>query len=57
MRSISTRYNSAGVKRFAFLFPKDAPVQSMARQSEGEWFVTKSFNNQEQATAWLAASE
>ena len=55
-RNISKRYNSAGVKRFAFIFPKDAPVQSMARQSEGEWFVTQSFNDQEQATAWLTAS-
>jgi SpoIIAA-like len=58
LENISTRYNAAGVQRFAFLFSKDTPAPSMASQSsEGEWFLTRSFNSREQAIAWLTASE
>jgi hypothetical protein len=57
-KNIVARYNNAGVKRFAFLFSKDSPVPSMANQSsEGEAFLTQSFNSHEQAVAWLTASE
>ena len=52
--NISTRYNAAGVQRFAFLLSK---VSSMASQSsQGERFLTRSFNSPEQAVAWLTAS-
>jgi hypothetical protein len=55
--NISTRYNAAGVQRFAFLLSKDSQVSSMASQSsQGERFLTRSFNSLEQAVAWLTAS-
>ena len=58
LKNISTRYNAAGVQRFAFLFSQETPVPTMASQSaEGERFLTQSFNSHEQATAWLTASE
>ena len=57
LTNISTRYNAAGVQRFAFLLSKDLPVPSMASQSsEGEQFFTRSFNDGEQAVAWLTAA-
>jgi hypothetical protein len=57
LANISTRYNAAGVQRFAFLLSKDLPVPSMASQSsEGEQFLTRSFNDGEQAVAWLTAA-
>jgi hypothetical protein len=57
-KNISTRYNNAGVKRFAFLLSKDSEVPPMTSQSsEGEAFLTRSFNNHEQAVAWLAPRE
>ena len=56
--NISTRYNLAGVQRFAFLFSKDSQVPSTPSQSSsGERFLTRSFNSQERAIAWLTASE
>ena len=57
LKNISPRYNAAGVKRFAFLISKDSQVPSMASRSEGEGFLTQSFNSNERATAWLTASE
>ena len=56
-KNIVGRYNDAGVKRFAFLFSKGEAVPSMENQSEGEAFLTQSFNRQEQAAAWLIAGE
>ena len=57
-KNISTRYNAAGVRRFAFLFSEGSPLASMASQpSKGERFLTQSFNNYERAIAWLTASE
>jgi SpoIIAA-like len=58
LKNISTRYNAAGVQRFAFLLSKDSQIQPMASQSaEGELFLTQSFNSYEQATAWLTGSK
>lgn len=58
LKNISPRYNAAGVQRFAFLLSKDSQVPPMANQSsEGERFLTQSFNRYEQATAWLTAAE
>jgi hypothetical protein len=55
--NISTRYNAAGVQRFAFLLSKDSRVPSMGSQSsQGERFLTRWFNSSEQAVAWLTAS-
>ena len=57
LKNISTRYNAAGVKRFAFLVSKDVPVSAMPSEPpEGEQFLTRSFNSREQAVAWLTAS-
>jgi hypothetical protein len=56
--NISTRYNAAGVQRFAFLHSKDSQAPSMGSQSaQGERFLTRSFNSPEKAVAWLTASE
>ncbi len=56
LRNISTRYNAAGLGRLAFLFPNGADIPPMANRSgEGERFVTRGFNNEEHATAWLTA--
>jgi phenylpyruvate tautomerase PptA (4-oxalocrotonate tautomerase family) len=54
LQNISTRYNAAGVERFAFVFPKDSQIQPN-QSSEGERFVTQAFNSHEQAAAWLLA--
>lgn len=35
VRHISTRYNAAGVQRFAFVFSKDTPIPPMATRSAG----------------------
>jgi len=57
LKNISTRYNAAGVQRFAFLLSKDSQIPPMASQAgEGEVFLTQSFNSREQAAAWLTAS-
>jgi hypothetical protein len=57
LKNISTRYNAAGVQRFAFLLSKDSQIPRMASQSgRGELFLTQWFNNHEQATAWLTGS-
>jgi hypothetical protein len=56
--NITTRYNATGVRRFAFLLSRDSPAPATASQSsEGESFLTQSFNSHEQAIAWLTASE
>ena len=57
IKNISTRYSAAGVRRFAFLLPADAPVPPMMNQSSiGESFLTSGFNSAEQAMAWLTAA-
>ena len=57
IKNISTRYSAAGVRRFAFLLPADAPVPPMMNQSSiGESFLTSGFNSAEQAMAWLTAT-
>ena len=54
LKNISPRYSAAGVRRFAFLLPKEAPVPPMMNQSSpGEDFLTRGFNSAEQAMAWL----
>ncbi len=56
LRQISPRLNAAGLERLAFLFPNGAESPPMANQSaEGERFVTRAFNNEEHAIAWLTA--
>lgn len=56
VENISSRYNAAGVKRFAFLLPKDSAIPPMMNQSApGESFATRAFNNFEQAKGWLSA--
>jgi hypothetical protein len=54
VKNISSRYNAAGVKRFAFLLPKDAAVPSMMNQSaREEHFLTRGFNDVQKAENWL----
>src|SRR5262245_17131481 len=58
VKNISSRYNDAGVQRFAFLLPKDAPIPPLMNQSSrGEGFLTRAFNDAEQATSWLTATD
>ena len=54
LKNISTRYNAAGVSRFAFIFPQDVPIpQTMNQSSPGEDFVTRAFAGRDEAVAWL----
>jgi hypothetical protein len=57
LKNISGRYNAAGMQRFAFLLSKDSQISPMASQAEGEQFLTQSFNNDEQAIAWLTGPD
>jgi hypothetical protein len=57
VQNISSRYNAAGVKRFAFLFPKESQFPPMSESFEGEAFLTRRFNSPEPAAAWLSAGE
>jgi len=58
LKNISPRYSAAGVQRFAFLLPADAPVPPMMNQSApGEGFLTRGFNSADQAMAWLTATD
>lgn|SRR5262249_19358096 len=55
VKNISTRYAAAGVRRFAFLFPKGAQIPPMMNQSAPtEKFVTRAFDDFELAWNWLA---
>ena len=56
VKNISPRYSAAGVGRFAFLFPESVQVPPVMQSSPGESFLTQSFNNKEQAIAWLTAT-
>ena len=54
LKNISLRYSAAGVRRFAFLLPKEAPVPPMMnRSSPGVDFLTRGFNSAEKVMAWL----
>jgi hypothetical protein len=57
VENISSRYNAAGVKRFAFLFPKESPLPPMPESSDGEAFLTRPFSGSEQAIAWLTVNK
>ena len=57
IKNISTRYSAAGVRRFAFVLPKDGPIPPMMNQSApGEEFLTRGFNSTDQAIAWLTTT-
>src|SRR5215831_21069185 len=54
--NILTRYNAAGVKRFAFLFAPEIKITSAMNESApGADFLTRSFNTRESAIKWLTA--
>jgi len=58
LKNISPRYSGAGVQRFAFLLPGDAPVPAMMNQSDpSEKFLTRGFNSADKAMAWLTAKD
>ncbi len=58
VQNISTRYNSAGVKRFAFLFPAGAQIPAAMNQSAPEEkFQIRAFDDRQTAEAWLTAPE
>ena len=57
VKNVSNRYAAAGVKCEAFLFPKGAQIPPTMNQSApGEEFLTRGFDNHDQATAWLRAT-
>lgn len=57
VKNISNRYAAAGVKRQAFLFPKGAQIPPTMNQSApGEEFLTRGFENRDEAIAWLTAT-
>lgn len=54
VKHISSRYNVAGVQRFAFLLPSASPVPPMMNQSSpGEQFATRGFIDVREAKNWL----
>jgi len=54
--NILTRYNAAGVKRFAFLFPANTEITgAMNESAPGAAFLTRSFQTRESAVDWLVA--
>jgi len=54
VKTISSRYDAVGVRRFAFLFPPGAQIPPLMNQSsKGENFLTRAFTSQEEAVAWL----
>jgi hypothetical protein len=58
VKNISNRYTASGVKREAFLFPKGAQIpQAMNQSAAGEQFLTRRFDNPEEATAWLTGAK
>lgn len=57
LKNISNRYAAAGVKRQAFFFPKGAQIPPTMNQSApGEDFLTRGFDNRDEAIAWLTAT-
>jgi hypothetical protein len=57
VKNISNRYSAAGVKREAFLFPKGTQIPATMNQSApGEEFLTRGFDNAEEAKSWLTAT-
>lgn len=56
VRNISSRYNAAGVQRFAFLLPRASQIPPMMNQSSpGEKFATQAFTDSDEAMNWLTA--
>ena len=53
LKNISGRYNTAGVRRFAFLFPESVATPPPMKSSPGEKFETRAFNRAEEAVTWL----
>jgi hypothetical protein len=57
VKNISSRYFAAGVRRFAFLLPKEASVPPRMNQSAPEeGFQTRGFNDVNEAMQWLTAA-
>ena len=53
LNHISSRYNAAGVQRFAFLLPSDSPVPPMTNESSpGEQVATRGFTDMREAKNW-----
>ena len=58
VKNICKHYTAAGVMREAFLFPKGAQIPPTMNQSApGEEFLTRGFDNIEEASAWLTATK
>jgi hypothetical protein len=58
VKNISTRYNAAGVQRFAFLLPTGSQIPPMMNQSSaGEKFATRAFADFDSAVNWLTAGQ
>ena len=57
VKHISSRYNGAGVQRFAFLLPNASAVPPMMNQSSpGEQFATRAFTDAREAKNWLSGA-
>jgi len=57
VKNISNRCAAAGVKREAFLFPKGAQIPPTMNQSApGEEFLTRAFDNRNEATSWPSSA-
>lgn len=58
LKNISTRYNAAGVQRFAFLLPAGSQIPPMMNQSSpGEKYATRAFTDWESAKTWLTEGQ
>ena len=57
LKNISGRYSTAGVRRFAFLFPESVKTPPVMKSSPREKFETRSFNRPDEAMAWLKAAD
>jgi len=56
VENISPRYDAAGLRRFAFLFPAGAQIPSAMNQSGSqEKFLTRAFDEVGRAESWLTA--
>ena len=53
LKNISGRYEAAGVRRFAFLFPESVATPPAMKSSPHEKFETQAFNRAEEALGWL----
>ncbi len=52
-RHVAPRYNKAGVEKFAYVLPNDAPLPPTPEKPPEAHHATRFFNAEDDATAWL----